>query len=206
MKKIVCFFTIFWLMQVGNSFAQSIVKEGVLIVAGGCFWCTESDFEKYQGVLHAESGYINGSTLNPTYNEVASNQTGHFEAVKITYDKDLVSLRDLVDFYWYTIDPTDSSGQFCDKGSSYKTALFYQDKTQKTVFEDSLANIELKKPFAEPIVTEILEAKIFYSAEDYHQDFYKKSSLRYRYYRHSCGREKRIEELWGQIVTDKLKY
>ncbi len=204
MKKIFYLLAVLWLMQVSNSFAQNTIKEGVLIVAGGCFWCTESDFEKHQGVLHAESGYINGSTLNPTYNEVSSNQTGHFEAVKITYNKDLVTLRDLVDFYWYTIDPTDPNGQFCDKGSSYKTALFYQDEAQKAVFEDSLASIKLTKPFDEPIVTEILKAKKFYSAEAYHQDFYKKSSLRYKYYRHSCGREKRIEQLWGQIVTDKL--
>lgn len=204
MKKIFCLLATLWLMQVSNSFAQNTIKEGVLIVAGGCFWCTESDFEKHKGVLHAESGYINGSTLNPTYQEVSSNQTGHFEAVKITYNKDLVTLRDLVDFYWYTIDPTDPNGQFCDKGSSYKTALFYQDEAQKVVFEDSLASIKLTKPFEEPIVTEILKAKKFYPAEAYHQDFYKKSSLRYKYYRHSCGREKRIEQLWGQIVTDKL--
>ena len=204
MKKIFCLLATLWLMQVSNSFAQNTIKEGVLIVAGGCFWCTESDFEKHKGVLHADSGYINGSTLNPTYKEVSSNQTGHFEAVKITYNKDLVTLRDLVDFYWYTIDPTDPNGQFCDKGSSYKTALFYQDEAQKVVFEDSLASIKLTKPFEEPIVTEILKAKKFYPAEAYHQDFYKKSSLRYKYYRHSCGREKRIEQLWGQIVTDKL--
>jgi peptide-methionine (S)-S-oxide reductase len=204
MKKIFYLLATLWLVQVSNSFAQNTIKEDVLIVAGGCFWCTESDFEKHPGVLHAESGYINGSTQNPTYNEVSSNQTGHFEAVKITYNKDLVTLRDLVDFYWYTIDPTDPNGQFCDKGSSYKTALFYQDEAQKAVFEDSLASIKLTKPFDEPIVTEILKAKKFYSAEAYHQDFYKKSSLRYRYYRHSCGREKRIEQLWGQIVTDKL--
>jgi peptide-methionine (S)-S-oxide reductase len=204
MKKIFCLLATLWLMQVSNSFAQNTIKEGVLIVAGGCFWCTESDFEKHKGVLHAESGYINGSTLNPTYKEVSSNQTGHFEAVKITYNKDLVTLRDLVDFYWYTIDPTDPNGQFCDKGSSYKTALFYQDEAQKAVFEDSLASIKLTKPFDDSIVTEILKAKKFYSAEAYHQDFYKKSSLRYKYYRHSCGREKRIEQLWGQIVTDKL--
>jgi peptide-methionine (S)-S-oxide reductase len=204
MKKIFCLLATLWLMQISNSFAQNTIKEGVLIVAGGCFWCTESDFEKHKGVLHAESGYINGSTLNPTYKEVSSNQTGHFEAVKITYNKDLVTLRDLVDFYWYTIDPTDPNGQFCDKGSSYKTALFYQDEAQKAVFEDSLASIKLTKPFDDSIVTEILKAKKFYSAEAYHQDFYKKSSLRYKYYRHSCGREKRIEQLWGQIVTDKL--
>jgi peptide-methionine (S)-S-oxide reductase len=203
MKKIFFLIVSFWLMQSSNVFAQSLISEQTLIVAGGCFWCTESDFEKHQGVLRAESGYINGTTKNPSYKEVASNKTGHFEAVKITYNKDLVSLRELVDFYWYTIDPTDANGQFCDKGSPYKTALFYQDEAQKKVFEDSLAHVDANKPFNEAIVTEILQAKQFYPAEAYHQDFYKKSSLRYRYYRHSCGREKRIEELWGQVVTDK---
>jgi peptide-methionine (S)-S-oxide reductase len=204
MKKIFCLLATLWLMQVSNSFAQNTIKEGVLVVAGGCFWCTESDFEKHKGVLRAESGYINGATSNPTYKEIGSGTTGHFQAVKIIYNKDLISLRELVDFYWFTIDPTDAKGQFCDKSSQYKTALFYQDETQKAVFEDSLASIILTKPFEEPIVTEILKAKKFYSAEVYHQDFYKKSSLRYKYYRHSCGREKRIEQLWGQVVTDKL--
>jgi peptide-methionine (S)-S-oxide reductase len=190
-------------MYGSNGYTQNSAKEATLIVAGGCFWCTESDFEKRKGVLYAESGYINGTTINPTYKEVSSNKTGHFEAVKITFNKDLVSLKELVDFYWYTIDPTDPNGQFCDKGSSYKTALFYQDEAQKKVFEDSLARINVDKPFKDEIVTEILQAKKFYVAEEYHQNFYKKSSLRYRYYRNSCGREKRIKQLWGRVVTDR---
>jgi peptide-methionine (S)-S-oxide reductase len=203
MKKIFCLLATLWLMQVSNSFAQKTVKEGVLIVAGGCFWCTESDFEKHKGVLRAESGYINGTTSNPTYKEIGTSTTGHYQAVKIIYNKDLVSLRELVDFYWFTIDPTDANGQFCDKGTQYRTALFYQDQTQKKVFEDSLARIDKSRPFSEAIVTEVLQAKKFYLAEDYHQDYYIKSSLRYRYYRHSCGRDKRLMQLWGKVVTDK---
>ncbi len=203
MKNILLLIASLWLMQSGVSNAQALIKEKELIVAGGCFWCTESDFEKHKGVLRAESGYINGTTDNPSYKSVSSNKTGHFEAVKITYNSDIVSLRELVDFYWRTIDPTDPHGQFCDKGSSYKTALFYQDENQQKVFNDSLSEIEKTKPFPEKIVTEILQAKTFYPAEAYHQDYYKKSSLRYRFYRSSCGRDSRIKDLWGKVVTGK---
>ncbi len=179
------------------------VDEQTVIVAGGCFWCVESDFEKHKGVISAESGYINGSTSNPTYREVSTNNTGHFEAVKITYDESQVSLRELIDFYWYTIDPTDPIGQFCDKGASYKTALFYQNDEQKKTFEESLATIEKKKPFKKKIVTEILSAKTFYSAEAYHQDYYKKNKIRYKLYRAGCRRDRTIEKLWGKVVTGK---
>ncbi len=203
MKNILWLIASLWLMQSSASSAQALVKEKELIVAGGCFWCTESDFEKHKGVLRAESGYINGTTDDPSYKEVSSNKTGHFEAVKITYNSDIVSLRELVDFYWRTIDPTDPNGQFCDKGSSYRTALFYQNADQQKVFNDSLAEVEKTKPFAEAIVTEILQAKTFYPAEAYHQDYYKKSSLRYRFYRSACGRDSRIEDLWGEVVTGK---
>ncbi len=179
------------------------VDEQTVIVAGGCFWCVESDFEQHKGVISAESGYINGSTSNPTYREVSTNKTGHFEAVKITYDKTQVSLRELIDFYWYTIDPTDPIGQFCDKGSSYKTALFYQNDQQKKIFEDSFAAIEKSKPFDKKIVTEILSAQTFYPAEAYHQDYYKKNKIRYKLYRAGCRRDSTIEKLWGKVVTDK---
>jgi len=203
MKNSVWLVLSLWLMQSAASNAQTLIKEKEFIVAGGCFWCTESDFEKHKGVLRAESGYINGTTENPSYKEVSSNKTGHFEAVKITYNSDVISLRELVDFYWRTIDPTDPRGQFCDKGSSYKTALFYQNADQQKVFNDSLTEIEKTKPFAEKIVTEILQAKTFYPAEKYHQDYYKKSSIRYRFYRSACGRDSRIKDLWGKVVTAK---
>lgn len=174
-----------------------------LIVAGGCFWCVESDFEKHKGVLSAESGYTGGFTKSPTYKEVTYKDTGHFEAARIVYDPKLVSLKELVDFYWKTIDPTDGDGQFCDKGSSYKSALFYEDEVQKKVFDKSLATLKKNKPFKDNVVTEILPLKIFYSAENYHQDYYKKNSFRYKLYRSGCGRDKRIEKLWGEVVTNK---
>lgn len=186
-------------------FTSTVYAENqTIIVAGGCFWCVESDYEKYPGVLSAESGYINGSTKNPTYRQVASKKTGHYEVVKITYNPDIVSAKKLVDYFWLTIDPTDDKGQFCDKGSPYKTALFYQNSEQEKIFRQSLADIEKSKPFDEAVVTKILPAETFYTAEDYHQDYYKKSSLRYKYYRASCGRDARIKKLWGEVASKKV--
>jgi len=152
-------------------------------------------------VISAESGYTGGDTENPTYKEVTYKETGHFEAARIVYDPKQVSLKELVDFYWKTIDPTDSRGQFCDKGSSYKSALFYQDQAQKKIFDDSLISLEKNKPFSGAIVTEILPLETFYSAEGYHQDYYKKNSFRYKLYRSGCGRDKRIKQLWGEVVS-----
>ncbi len=188
-------------------FFTSVVyaENQTIIVAGGCFWCVESDYEKHPGVLSAESGYINGSTENPTYRQVASKKTGHYEAVKITYIPEVVSTQILVDYFWRTIDPTDDKGQFCDKGSPYKTALFYQSSKQEKIFRQSLVSIEKNKPFDQAIVTKILPAETFYSAEDYHQDYYKKSALRYKYYRASCGRDGRIKKLWGEVVSKKFR-
>ncbi|MGH1485414.1 MAG: peptide-methionine (S)-S-oxide reductase MsrA [Cellvibrionaceae bacterium] len=197
--KFIYLLVITWLLFISHSYAEN----KTLIVAGGCFWCVESDYEKQKGIVSAESGYMNGTVPNPTYRQVASKKTGHFEVVKITYDSTQVSLEALVDFFWKTIDPTDPDGQFCDKGSPYKTALFYQNDQQKKVFDDSLTRINKTKPFKEPIVTEILMAETFYPAEAYHQDYYKKSSLRYRYYRSVCGRDARVEELWGEVVSGK---
>ena len=185
------------------SHAQAQLAPQTLIVAGGCFWCVESDYEGLEGVISAESGYINGETENPTYREVAAKKTGHFEAVKITYNPSEVELSTLVEFFWRTIDPTDPNGQFCDKGSPYKTALFYQDAAQQAVFEDSKANLQANKPFSDDIVTEILAAETFYMAEEYHQDYYLKSPLRYKVYRKSCGRDKRIKQLWGEVVSQR---
>ncbi len=210
--RIVLAFTLWCL--VSSSFAsnnpingQAQPNSGVektLIVAGGCFWCVESDFEKYKGVVKAESGYINGTVDNPTYRQVASKKTGHFEVVKITYDATQVSLQELTEYFWRTIDPTDAYGQFCDKGSPYKTGLFYQNQEQKLAFEQSLAELKKNKPFSGDIVTEIQEAQVFYPAEEYHQDYYKKSSLRYRFYRTACRRDARIDDLWGEVASKKL--
>ena len=183
-----------------NSSAEKNATE-TLIVAGGCFWCVESDFEKHEGVIKAVSGYINGSVPNPSYRQVAGKKTGHFEAVEITYDPAKVSLNELTEYFWKTIDPTDAYGQFCDKGSPYKTALFYQNDQQKQVFEMSLNTISTTKPFEAAIVTEVLAAQTFYLAEEYHQDYYKKNKIRYKYYRASCRRDARIEDLWGEVVS-----
>jgi len=167
-----------------------------MIIAGGCFWCTESDFEKLRGVIEAVSGYTGGTLDNPTYKKVGTNQTGHYEAVKVTFDPSIVSYRELVDHYWKTVDPTDSSGQFCDKGASYRTGIFVTPE-QRIDAEKSLADIKENKPFKADIVTPILPAVTFYDAELYHQNYYKRNSLRYKYYRNGCGRDKRLKQLWG---------
>lgn len=182
-------------------FLSAHAEEQTLIVAGGCFWCVESDYEKVDGVLEAVSGYIGGTTENPTYRQVSSKSTGHYEAVKITFDDEKVSLVELSDYFWKTIDPTDATGQFCDKGSPYYTAMFYQSEEQKAVFEASLAKVEATKPFADDIVTPVLAATTFYDAEDFHQDYYTKNPFRYNYYRTSCGRDARIKSLWGEVAS-----
>lgn len=176
-------------------------KTDSLIVAGGCFWCVESDFEKLEGVTNAVSGYINGTTENPTYKEVSSKDTGHFEAVEITFDDEKVTLDELVEYFWRTIDPTDPKGQFCDKGGPYKTALFYQNQAQEQAFNSSLNTLKADKPFEAPIVTEILAAKKFYIAEDYHQNYAVVNPIRYNYYRSSCGRDSKIKSLWGKVIS-----
>jgi len=167
-----------------------------MIVAGGCFWCTESDFEKITGVTEAVSGYTGGTLENPGYKQVGKNNTGHYEAVKVTYDPSVVTYRQLVDYYWRTVDPTDDRGQFCDKGASYRTAIFATPE-QRNDAEQSLAQIITDKPFSAEIVTPVLPAVTFYDAEAYHQDYYKRNSLRYKYYRNGCGRDKRLQQLWG---------
>lgn len=174
-----------------------------MIVAGGCFWCVESDFEKVDGVSEVVSGYINGHVKNPTYEQVSAKKTGHYEAVKITFDDEKVSLKTLSDYFWKTIDPTDATGQFCDKGSPYYTGMFYQNEAQKKVFETSLAEIKESKPFDAAIVTPILAAEEFYLAEEYHQDYYKRNPIRYTYYRTGCGRDKRIMQLWKEVASKK---
>lgn len=168
-----------------------------MIIAGGCFWCTESDFEKVDGVREAVSGYTGGTLDNPTYKKVGTNQTGHYEAVKVIYDPSVVTYRQLVDYYWKTVDPTDDTGQFCDKGASYRSAIFATPE-QRPAAEASLDMIEETKPFSDEIVTPILPAVTFYDAEDYHQDYYKRNSLRYKFYRNGCGRDNRLENLWGE--------
>ena len=167
------------------------------IFAGGCFWCVESDFDKVPGVISTTSGYIGGKTAKPTYEQVSSNSTGHAEAVEIVFDPAKVSYAQLVEHFWRTIDPTTKDQQFCDRGSPYRTAIFAQDAQQLKIAQDSRIALEKSKPFKEPVVTEVVQANAFYPAEDYHQDYYLKNPVRYKYYRRSCGRDSRLKQLWG---------
>lgn len=168
----------------------------VATFAGGCFWCTEADFDKVDGVVSTTSGYIGGHTENPTYEEVSGGGTGHTEAVEIRYDPGRVSYRELLDIFWVNHDPTTNDRQFCDKGRQYRPGIFYHDAEQKRLAEASKRKVENEQPF--PVVTEITEATTFYAAEDYHQDYYRKNPIRYKFYRFSCGRDARLEELWGE--------
>lgn len=165
------------------------------IFAGGCFWCIEADFEKLAGVVEAESGYSNGRLANPTYEQVSQGGTGHAEVVRVTYDPSKVTYEKLLDYFWRHIDPTVKDRQFCDVGSQYRSAIFYQNETEKKAAEASKAALERSGRFAR-IYTEIAPAGPFYLAEGYHQDYYKKNPLRYKYYRHSCGRDARVNEVW----------
>ena len=169
------------------------------VFAGGCFWCVESDFDKVPGVVSTTSGYIGGKLANPSYEQVSAKGTGHAEAVEIVFDPKRVSYEQLLEYFWRTIDPTTKDRQFCDAGSPYRTAIFAGDAKQLAAAQASLAKLEKSKPFKEPIVTEVALAGPFYAAEDYHQDYYKKNPVRYKYYRTSCGRDARDTQLWGSL-------
>lgn len=163
--------------------------------AGGCFWCMEPPYDKLDGVLSTISGYAGGKKKNPTYEEVSAGTTGHTEVVQVTYDPKKITYEKLLDVFWRNVDPLTPNRQFCDVGSQYRTAIFYHDENQKRLAEESKK--ALSKRFKEPIVTEIVRATEFYPAEDYHQDYYTKNPLRYKLYRYNCGRDQRLEELWG---------
>ena len=167
------------------------------IFAGGCFWCMEADFEKLPGVMDVVSGYTGGKLKDPTYEQVSSGGTGHLEAVEVSYDPKRIDYRRLLDYYWRHIDPTRDDGQFCDQGTQYRPVIFYRDDAQKRLAEASLARVERTKPFPDKIKVELQPAGVFYPAEAYHQDYYKKNPIRYRFYRYRCGRDERIEQLWG---------
>jgi len=166
--------------------------------AGGCFWCTESDFDKIPGVVATTSGYIGGTVSNPTYKQVSSGNTGHIEAVKVEFDKTITDFSKLLKAFWPTIDPLFANGQFCDIGPQYRSAIFYLDPEQKALAEASKVALENSGRFDQSVATEILPATEFYLAEDYHQDYYIKNPLRYAYYRNSCGRDNRLQQLWGE--------
>jgi peptide-methionine (S)-S-oxide reductase len=173
----------------------ALAAESVATFAGGCFWCTESDFERVPGVISAVSGYIGGRVANPSYEQVSAGGTGHAEAVEIRFDPAKVSYEQLLKVYWRSVDPTVKDRQFCDVGSQYRTAIFTHDAEQRRLAEATRA--EAGRRLGVPVHTEIADAGAFYPAEDYHQDYYKKNPVRYKFYRSNCGRDARLEQVWG---------
>ncbi|MCB1909376.1 MAG: peptide-methionine (S)-S-oxide reductase MsrA [Rhodocyclaceae bacterium] len=167
--------------------------------AGGCFWCMEGPFDEIDGVISTTSGYTGGHAPDPTYPEVSGGTTGHAEAVQIVYDPDKVSYERLLTIFWHNIDPTVKNRQFCDAGNQYRSAIFYHDEQQKALAEESKTALEVAV-FGKPLATEIVAAGPFYPAEEYHQDYYVKNPLRYNYYRFSCGRDRRLKEIWGDAA------
>jgi peptide-methionine (S)-S-oxide reductase len=165
--------------------------------AGGCFWCMEEVFEQVEGVVSVVSGYMGGTLANPSYEQVSAGDSGHAESVEVLYDPAKVSYSKLLEAFWRNVDPITPNAQFCDHGSQYRSAIFYLDEEQKRLAEESKQTIEGAKRFKQPIVTQIVRASQFYQAEDYHQDFYKKNPIRYKFYKYSCGRAQRLEDLWG---------
>ena len=172
-------------------------KRAVIVVATGCFWCTESDFDKVPGVVATTSGYIGGKTGNPTYKQVSAGGTGHIEAVQVVYDPSRVSFAKLVRHALRTSDPTDDGGQFCDRGDQYRPAIFVGSQAERRLA--SAATEEAARSLGRPVATDILPRTRFYPAEDYHQNYYVKNPIRYRFYRRSCGRDARIKEVWGGV-------
>jgi len=170
-----------------------LAETATTVFAGGCFWCMESDYQDRDGVLDVVSGFTGGTLANPTYQ---GNHRGHYEAVKITYDSAVISYADLLESYWHHIDPFDPWGQFCDKGPSYRSAIFVADAGERELAVASREGVSARFPQQE-VVTEILDASTFWPVEDYHQDYYKKNPLRYKYYRWNCGRDQRLTEIWG---------
>ena len=185
------------ILSLGVTAAPSWAATAKATFAGGCFWCVEADFDKVRGVLSTTSGYTGGHVANPRYEQVSAGSTGHAEAVEIVFDPAIVSYRALLEYFWRTIDPTVKDCQFCDAGTPYRSAIFVHDEEQFAAAQASLAALQTSKPFKEPIVTTIERAGPFYAAEDYHQDYYRKNTLRYQYYRASCGRDLRLQQLWG---------
>ena len=192
--KIVFFLLAIFLTIAANASAEKTV------LAGGCFWCMESDFDKLEGVTDVVSGFTGGTLKNPTYN---GNHTGHYEAVEINYDPNKVSYRQLLEYYWVNIDPFDDRGQFCDKGPSYLSAIFVANESERNIAEETKSDV--KEMFSgKKVVTPILDASTFYPIagnESYHQDYYKNNPIRYNAYRWNCGRDARLKEIWGDMAT-----
>ena len=167
------------------------------VFAGGCFWCMEHPFDELDGVVSTTSGYIGGHTPSPTYSQVSAGTTGHAEAVKVVYDPAKVGYGRLLEVFWRNVDPLDGGGQFCDRGDQYRTAIFYETEEQRQLAEGSKQELAASGRFDRPIVTPIVAAGEFFPAEDYHQNYYLVNPIRYKFYRHGCGRDKRLKEVWG---------
>jgi len=183
--------------DVANS-AQAQAKTQIATFAGGCFWCMEHPFDELDVVLSTTSGYTGGYKPKPTYEEVSTGSTGHTEAVQIAYNPQKISYAQLLDIFWKNIDPTTPNRQFCDYGTQYRAAIFYSGEEQEQLAKASLESLQRSKLFKAKIVTEITAATEFYPAEEYHQDYYRKNPLRYKFYRYNCGRDQRLQELWGK--------
>lgn len=181
-----------------SSEVQSAPTTAKAYFAGGCFWCMEEAFEKVDGVIAVVSGYMGGTVANPTYEQVSDGRTGHAESIEVTYDPTKVTYQKLLDAFWRNIDPVTPNAQFCDHGIQYRAVVFYTTDEEKQLSEESKNKIEQSKRLPAPIVTQLVQASTFYQAEDYHQDYYKKNPLRYKYYKFSCGRAQRLEALWGK--------
>ena len=184
-------------MRPGLAQDTSAEKPGLAtaVFAGGCFWCMEPPFDKLDGVVSTVSGYTGGSVVNPTYQQVSGGRTGHIEALQVQYDPKKVTYERLLEVFWRQVDPFDAGGQFCDRGQQYGTAIFAQNDEERRLAERSKQ--EVTKQLGKAVVTPVVPAATFYPAEDYHQDYYKKNPVRYNYYRYSCGRDKRLEQVWG---------
>ena len=193
---------VFALIWVGEPEAEKAgapaVDGAVATFAGGCFWCMEGPFDELDGVLVTTSGYTGGRVKDPTYEQVSSGSTGHTEAVQVIYDPDRVSYQELLDVFWRNVDPTDAGGQFCDRGSQYRSGIYWIDAEQRRLAGDSRDVLAAAGRLGGPIATEIEKAGAFYPAEGYHQDYYRKHPLRYRSYRQGCGRDRRLTEVWGE--------
>lgn len=184
------------LFAAGALAAEPAPRTATAIFAGGCFWCTESDFEKLPGVIGAESGYTAGQVASPSYAQVSAGGTGHTEAVRVTYDPARITYRQLLDHFWRNVDPTAKDRQFCDVGNQYRSGIYWQTEAERQAAEQSRDALRKRDQFAQ-IHTEIVPATTFYPAEEYHQDYYKKNPIRYNFYRQGCGRDARLKELWG---------
>ncbi len=172
-------------------------QTAIATFAGGCFWCMQPPFDKTPGVIKTTVGYTGGHVDNPTYEQVSAGGTGHAESIQIEYDPSRVSYEQLLQIFWHNIDPTVRDRQFCDVGHQYRTAIFYHDEAQREAAERSKTTLEASGKLPGPVMTEIVPATTFWPAEEYHQEYYKKNPIRYKYYRWGCGRDKRLEELWG---------